>query len=301
MPKTGLNWNWVAAGAGAALAGLAAGAFGLAYFSTHPVRVPLWRSPDHDGMPHEPARFASRDGLTLEGWFVPASPALATIVLCHGFPMNRSEMLFWAKPLHAAGFSLLLFDFRALGKSEGKLCTIGTDEVNDLLGALDYLDARPGTPRPIGVFGLSMGGAVALQVAAQDERVAAVATHGAYATLDSAIDQRGRQVLGPLGPALSGPAKRIGRRWIPRDPRDVAPVRLIGAISPRPLLLLHGARDRTVAVADAHALYQAAREPKELHYVPGGHHFWVPRREQPAYFARLTAFFRQALGAREEG
>lgn len=298
MSGARLSPAWVAAGTGLALAGLAASSFGLAWLSTHPPRVPLWRTPDQDGLPYECVEFPSRDGIPLSGWFIPSPESLGAVVLCHGFPMNRCEMLFWAAPLHAAGFDLLLFDFRALGRSGGDRCTIGAEEVQDLLGALDHLESRADCAGPIGVFGLSMGGAVALQVAARDQRIAAVATHGAYATLDSAIDQRGRFYLGPFGPALSGPARLIGRRWLGRDPRTVAPVREIGAIAPRPVLLLHGTRDRTVSVADAHALYRAAGEPRELRLVPGGLHVFVPRRARAATLDTVCAFFRRALASR---
>ncbi|MCC6727789.1 MAG: alpha/beta fold hydrolase [Chthonomonadales bacterium] len=286
----------------AALAGaaagalLAAGSFALAYFGTHPVRLPLWRSPAGEGMPSEDVEFASRDGLRLSGWFVPARGARAVVVLCHGHPFNRCEMLFWARMLWPR-YHLLLFDFRAMGRSGGNTCTIGHEETRDLIGAVDYLARRPETRGlPVGVVGLSMGGAAALMAAAEDPRIRAVATHGAYARLDRAIAQRGRVVLGPLGPALSRPATLVGRRWLGVDPCDVAPVKAIERIAPRPVLLMHGERDRIISPEDGRLLARAGGPTAELWEVPGSGHQRVAPGARAEYSRRLNAFLVRALG-----
>jgi alpha-beta hydrolase superfamily lysophospholipase len=247
-------------------------------------------------MPFEDVVFPSRDGLRLSGWFVPSPGARAGIILCHGFPGHREEVLLWARMLYPEGFHLLLFDFRALGQSEGDLCSIGYHEVNDLLGAVDYLTARPEMQGlPLGVFGLSMGGAVSLMTAAQDERIAAVATHGAYASLDRAIAQHCRVYAGPFGSLLEKQASWWGRRWFPMEPRCVSPVDVVERIAPRPVLLFHGARDFIARPDDAHALYGAAGEPKQLQFLPHSWHRRIHAKDQPAYEKLLTEFFRDHL------
>jgi uncharacterized protein len=275
---------------------MALGSLAFAYLSTHPPRRPIRSTPEDIGIPSEDIAFSSRDGLCLSGWFVPSPGARAGMVLCHGFPGNREEVLFWARMLYPQGVHLLLFDFRALGRSEGSLCSIGYHEVNDLLGAVDYLTARPEMQRlPVGVFGLSMGGAVALMTAAQDERIAAVATHGAYASLDRAIAQHCRVYMGPFGPLLDRQARWWGRRWFPLEPRCVSPVDVVGRIAPRPVLLLHGERDFIVRPDDARALYHAAGEPKQLHLLPRSWHVRIDAEERPAYEKTLAEFFCNSL------
>jgi fermentation-respiration switch protein FrsA (DUF1100 family) len=284
---------------GAAGITMGLGSLAFAYLSTHPVRRPLRSTPDDYGLPFEDIVFPSRDGMRLSGWFVPFPGARAGVILCHGFPSNREEMLFWARMLYPEGFHLLLFDFRALGESEGDLCSIGYHEVNDLLGAVDYLTARPEMQGlPVGVFGLSMGGAVSLMTAAQDERIAAVATHGAYASLARAIAQHCRVYVGPLGPLLDRQASWWGRRWFPLEPRCVSPVDVVGRIAPRPVLLFHGGRDFIVRPDDAHALYRAAGEPKQLHLLPRSWHVRIDAEEQPAYEKTVMEFFRKYLKGR---
>lgn len=289
-------WKRAALGIGVLGAAIGLGSWALAYLTTHPLRLPVRRPRDLDDASLEDVVFPSRDGLRLSGWMLPAPEARAGIVLCHGSHSNRAEMLFWARMLRRRGYHLLLFDFRTRGRSEGKRFSIGYYEIQDLEGALDYLLSRPEMAGlPVGVFGLSMGGAVALMTAAKDSRIAAVATHGAYARLDRAIAQRGRLLLGPLGPLLSVPATWWGMRWLPVKPERVSPMEVMAQIAPRPVLVMHGARDRIVSPDDARALYRAAKAPKELLILPRSWHVRIHRAEQPGYEEILGAFFEKHL------
>ncbi len=281
-------------------AGWAAGTLAYAWLATHPARLPILHGKKENDPEWQGVTFPTSDGLNIAGWFAAANPANGPaqggVILCHGHPMNRVEMLPWARLMHHAGFHTLLFDFRALGQSEGTLCSIGYHEVKDLLGAVAYLDARPEMDGlPIGAYGISMGGAVCLMAAAQEPRLAAVATHGAYASLDRAIDQRGRAVLGPAGVAFSRPAAYWGKRWMSADPATVSPLAVVSQIAPRPVLLMHGARDRIVNPADARALYEAAQQPKTLTLWPRSWHVRIHPEERPTYEATLKAFFQSNL------
>lgn len=285
----------VAAAAGTGLA-LGLASLAMAYLGTHPRRRPLAGTPADEDLHYDDVQFTSHDGIRLSGWFIPCPGARSTIVLCHGFPNNRSEMLPWVRMLKEADANLLLFDFRAMGLSEGDLCSIGSEEVKDLQGALDYLSTREeAADLPIGAFGLSMGGAVAIMTAAQDQRIRAVATHGAYATLDRAIDQRSRLFLGPLHPALAHPIKWWARRWSPVHPRLVSPLDTIGEIAPRPVLVLHGGRDMIARSQDARDLYQCAGPPRQLAIFPRSWHVKIDAGEQSKYERTVIDFFRSSL------
>jgi fermentation-respiration switch protein FrsA (DUF1100 family) len=292
----------IAIGAGVLLGGAlwALGTSGFAWLAAHPPRIPVMSPFKPTGFDLEPVTFPARDGVRIAGWFAPATesehPARGGIILCHGHPMNRTEMLPWARLFQPAGFHLLMFDFRALGQSEGNLCTIGYHEVRDLLGAADYLTARPEMKGlPLGAYGISMGAAVILMAAAQDERFAAVATHASYASLDTAIEQRGRMFLGPAGPAFSRPARYWAKRWLEVDPCRVSPLEMVASIAPRPLFLSHGKRDITISPADARALYAAAGEPKTLRMLPRSWHVMIHSSDRPEYEAELLRFFTENL------
>jgi dipeptidyl aminopeptidase/acylaminoacyl peptidase len=294
------------------LIGLGAGAFGigaalaagstlLAYFATHPPRRPVQLTPAQFGAHFLDITFPSRDGIALQGWLVPArdpDSAPGGIILCHGMSANREEMLPWAEALWGDGFAVLMFDFRAGGESGGDLCTAGRDEAQDLLAAVDYLSGRPDAERlPLGVFGFSMGGAAAIVAAADDARILAIATHGAFASLDRAIKQRCRLHFGPFGPVAEQMTVWIGARtgWFPFPPDSISPVGAVARLAPRPILLLHGMSDRIIPVEDAQALHAAAGEPKQMHLMPGSGHFDIHPDQLADAQARLVGFFRHYL------
>jgi fermentation-respiration switch protein FrsA (DUF1100 family) len=203
-------------------------------------------------------------------------------------------MLSEARVLHKAGFHVLLFDFRALGESEGQVCTLGHSEVQDLLGATDYLLGRvEAQGLKLGVMGLSMGGAVCLMTTAQDARIQAVATHGAFGSLESAIRRRAELFTGFLAPVTAKMATQFGKRWLPLS--ESSPLSLVSRIAPRPLLLLHGVKDHIIPLKEGEKLYTEAQEPKELVRLPRSYHVGVHPEEQEMYNQKIVEFFTASL------
>ncbi len=273
------------------------GALAIAYFSTHPPRRSPHRTPEQFGAAYEEVTFPAADGTPLTGWLVPAQSPRAALLLTHGMLANRADMLPWAQWLWEAGYSLLMFDFRGSGQSGGSLCTMGLHEPEDVKGALDFLQTRPETAElPAGILGFSMGGTVAILAAASDPRLQAVATHGAYATLDRVIRQRCIRHFGPLAPLVGWQTRRIGRRWFPAESVEaVSCLEAVRRIAPRPILLLNGARDPIVPPDNAHDLHAAACAPKDLCILPHTAHPYPSRRDEPDYRRQVLAFFERAF------
>ncbi|MCS6860049.1 MAG: alpha/beta hydrolase [Abditibacteriales bacterium] len=272
------------------------GSYLWAYFSIHPPKWKPRRTPQSVGVAYENVKFQSLDGMRLAGWFAPATDATAVIILCHGFPGTRSEVVDHLAFLHRAGFNVFTFDFRGRGESAGNTCTIGYREVNDLLGAVRYLRARPETKsQKIGVLGLSMGGAVCIMGAAREKEIAAVVADAPYARLDRAVHQRFRAFLGPLAPVFRVPAQFFGERLADFKVADVAPLNEVARISPRPLLLIHGTSDFLITPTDSKMLHAAARAPKQLWLVPGARHTKAYQVAGKEYERRVTEFFQKAL------
>lgn len=281
------------------------GAAFIAYIATHPPRRRVRKTPAKFHAPFEDVTFPARDGVSLSGWYIPAPVSdekpRGAIVLCHGMSAHRAQSLFWAEPLWKAGFALLLFDFRGNGLSEKTLCSAGFSEPNDLLGAVDFLSAHEELQEvPFGVFGFSMGGATAIMTAAQDERIRAIATHGAFASLESAIAQRCRLHFGPLKPLAQWYMLRVAMRrgWFPAPVSEVAPVSVVSQITPRPLLLLHGAHDLVVKPKDAQDLHAAAGMPKALVVFPRSGHHRIHRPVREDARVLLVEFFCEHLAKR---
>lgn len=278
-----------------------AAAWLLVYWGTHPVRIPVPRQPPRELEPCEDITLRTTDGIELSGWFLPRPGARATVILCHGHQFNRLQMAGMPQVLSGLPLQYLLFDFRRAGRSGGHVSWIGAEEWRDVMAAVDWLEQdERAAGKPVGVFGLSMGGAAAILAAAEDPRIDAVATQGAYADLDSALRQRCRLILGFLHPVLYAPTRWLGIRRLGRDPASVAPSEAAPRIAPRPLLLLHGAHDLFVAPQDARVLHANAREPKELVLLPHSWHVTVSPADWELYQSALRRFFHQHLVAVSE-
>lgn len=264
----------------------------LAVAAVHPPRAPLFLTPFDLQVPYDSIVISSRDGIPLSGWWIPHPRARGVAVLCHGYVANRCEVLGVGLELHRMGLSCLLFDFRGHGESGGRFTTIGVKEVNDALGAVDFV-AQFGLP--ILLFGSSMGGAVAILTAARHERVGAVIADSAYARLSQAADTWWEAGFGKVLGKLCRPVKYLALLFTRTRLSEAEPVREIGKIAPRPLLLIHGDRDHLVPIQHAYALYQSAGEPRTLWVASGSGHVQARVDQPEQYYEQIARFVDQWL------
>jgi uncharacterized protein len=270
---------------------------GLWYLRLHPVRVAIDDDPDAHGIPYEPVSFPSRlDGTSLKGWYMPASPSTGrAIVIAPGIDDNRlvsGVTLGLAPVLVAAGFDVLAFDLRGEGESGDGPITFGAREQWDVLGAVDAARAR-GASR-VGVLAFSLGAGAAILAAAGSDAIDALVTDSAFADLEETL----RRELERAG--IPAPVVSYGLLFYPflagADLGSVSPVSAIGAIAPRPILLIHGTEDETVDVEDSGRLLAAAdARTTERWLVPGGRHTKSYLVDPEAYAARVLAFFERAM------
>jgi dipeptidyl aminopeptidase/acylaminoacyl peptidase len=243
----------------------------------------------------EEVRFRSADGLLLSGWFIPGTNR-ATIVLAHGYGHTRAETLPHADYLHRAGYSVLVFDFRSRGESEGDETTGGLREPLDIQGAVDYLTSRGDVdPKRIGAQGISLGAASTLMAAASTPEIRAVVAESAFSSLRGVVATSFEHFAGfpafPFAPVTTF----ITERRLEGDADDVVPTEAIARISPRPVLLIHDLDDDVIPGDSGNALYAAASEPKDLWLVAGADHAKAWQQEPAEYERRVLAFWKQAL------
>ena len=262
---------------------------------THRHTLEQARSPAEVGLAFEEVAFPARDGLVLRGWWIPAPGADRAIISLHGQGGSMDPDLQYLPDWHVAGFHVLMFDFRAHGRSPGQVSTVGYLERQDAQGAVDFVRAR-GIER-IGFLGFSMGGMVAMLSAPLCPEVGAVVSDGAPARLWTGLAGRGLEwgvppwlarPLGWLTIALTSLRLRVNLfRY--------EPVRSVGRISPRPLLLIHGDRDPYVRPAEFEALLAAARPPVEVWRVPEAGHRTVDQLYPEEWRRRVVGFFDRYL------
>ncbi|MGH7825530.1 MAG: alpha/beta hydrolase [Candidatus Binatia bacterium] len=228
------------------------------YISIRPPKIVSPLTPRDLKMRYEDVSFRTADGLTLRGWYIPSvKPAGKTLILLHGYPADKGNILPVLAFLHE-DFNLLLFDFRYLGESEGSYSTAGAKEVEDLLAAIQFLKSRG--IEEVGVWGFSMGGAVALMAIEKAPEIGAVVSESSYASLAEMALQLFRI------PLVNYPLAYLVGFWanlfLGIDLSDVSPAERIRHTR-IPILLTHSSADAVIPFSHARSLQKAlANNPR---------------------------------------
>ena len=142
----------------------------------------FYHEPPQFGLRFEGVRFSSADGTQLHAWFLPGSaPVRGTIVFFHGNAANISNHLYAVRWLPPAGYSVLLFDYRGYGESEG--FPDRASAIADGVAAIRYARGRTDVdPRRLVVYGQSLGAALAMSALAEagTEGVRALVAESAF-------------------------------------------------------------------------------------------------------------------------
>lgn len=257
------------------------------WLAVRPPRIAIPLRPDDYRLAVEDVTIRADDGVRLAGWLIPR-PGAPTIVLLHGYPAEKADLLPIAAAL-APHFAILLVDQRYFGGSEGRATTLGFRERADLARVLDFLEARGATT--VGVFGFSLGGAVALLTAAEDARIRAIAAYAPFADLKTL----GHELYGWMWLArypFVGAMLLWARLAFGADITNPSPADAAARVAV-PVLLVHSRQDEQIPFRHAERLRAAlAGNPRaEFEFMERGRH-----GELPAGFeGRLAQFFRRAL------
>jgi uncharacterized protein len=253
------------------------------WLAVRPPRIAVPLRPDEFRLAVEDVTVTADDGVKLAAWLLPR-PGAPAVVLLHGYPAEKADLLPIAAAL-APRFTVLLLDQRYFGASGGRVTTIGYRERGDLRRALDVLAARGFTP--VGVFGFSLGGAVALLAAAEDPRIRAVAAYAPFADLRTL----GYELYGWMW-VLKYPFVELLRGWsrlfLGHDITMVSPERAAAALTV-PVLLVASREDEQIPFDHAERLRKAlaGNARAEIVVMDRGRHGELPR----GFEARLAEFF----------
>ncbi|HPP29520.1 MAG TPA: alpha/beta fold hydrolase [bacterium] len=234
-----------------------------------PARMPVYLLPSDMGLPYENIILKTVDGKNLKGWFIPSSKGKGVIICLHGYPSNKSDILPVVSFLYPE-FSLLLFDFRAHGESEGKITYFGLKEFMDVRAAMDFIKSRDDIKNNrIGIWGYSLGGAVGIITSAKYEGIDAIVTDSAFANFPEMVTHYYKN-LGPLKYIFSFLSRLLGRYVLGADFIENSPEFFIESIK-SPILIIHSREDDFVPYQHAQRLFNKAPQPKKLFTVEGAH------------------------------
>jgi len=219
-------------------------------------------TPGEWGMDYTDLLIRTSDGVDLHAWWIPSglsdqgsdgssSEPRGAVVVAHGNGGNIEHRLGLARAFHHLGYSVLLFDYRGYGKSSGAPSEEGV--YLDAEAAYDHVtEAEAVPPSKIVIYGESLGGGVAIELARRRECFALV-TESAFLSIRDVAAHHYRWL--PV-------------RWLARQRFDnVAKLPDIRT----PYLAIHSPDDEIVPYFHAEGLFDAANEPKALVTTRGGH------------------------------
>jgi fermentation-respiration switch protein FrsA (DUF1100 family) len=224
------------------------------------------------GIAGEDVFLQTEDDVRIHAFYLDVPTASRALLFLHGNAGNASHRLPNAAQLARLDCSVLLLDYRGYGLSEGRPSEAGV--YADARAGLRYLIDSRGFPESrVVLFGRSLGGAVAVDLA-MERNLAGVVLESSFS---SAADVA-RKVGGPLFALLAG-----------------ARFDSVGKIDrvKAPLLFFHGDRDRVIDPALGRRLFAAAPEPKSFETIPGAGHNDTTEFGGKRYFRRIREFLDQ--------
>jgi alpha-beta hydrolase superfamily lysophospholipase len=226
-----------------------------------------WPGANTAGMDDVWIDMPEHDGARLHGLWLPSPAADAPVLLyLHGARWNVAGSSPRIRRLNELGFSVLAIDYRGFGKSSAGLPS-EESAAEDARAAWDWLGRHaPGRPRYI--FGHSLGGAIAIDLARSVQDEAGVMVEATFTSIPDVVS-----------------SFRWG--WLPVGPQRFASIDKLAGIG-SPLLVVHGSADPLIPAALGRQLFEAASEPKRFVLIEGGNHHNTQSRAMDQY--------RQALG-----
>ena len=257
----------------------------IAYVVTHAARATV---PTADlGAPYEQVEFTTADGLRLKGWYIRSHNRAAVI----SFP-GRASSQKRAKLLARHGYGVLLFDRRGEGESEGDPNTFGWQGERDIHAAVAFLQRQPDVdPGRIGGIGLSVGGEMMIEAAAESSDLKAIVSEGASSrsVRDEIANGSGWQEL--IGNSVATTATAVFTNNLPPSTLKSLVPKISGAA-----FFVYGQRGQPAERPANRAFYAAARGHKAIWEVPGSGHIGGTEARPEEYERRVTEFFDRWLG-----
>ena len=253
-------------------------------------------TPADVGLKYEEINILTGDGLRLNGWLVKAGQqARGTVLFLHGVGDCKIAGIPYAKLFYEQRFNSFLYDSRRHGESEGTYCTYGYHEKDDVVRIIDYLSSRSDIRLgKVGVFGTSMGAAVAIQAAAIDKRVVAIVAENSFATLRSIFDDYQRRMIKLPFHYLRNIVIKRSEHIAQFKANDVSPLESVANIN-LPIIFIHCTNDRLINPKYSRMLYDSTNPPKELFAIEGAAHNDAWSIGGARYENKLTEFFSKNL------
>lgn len=269
----------------------------------------------------EDVEFWAADGLSLRGTLLlrrdRAAPPRGMIVFAPEYKNSRETVARYCRALWEAGYDLFAFDFRNQGESAEESGYTPRQwpsdrELRDMEGAFAFIEEwlrKAGRPVEYGLFGTSRGAGAGIIAAAGRSQVRAIVSDSAFSP-DRVLEhyfKRYAEVFATVELIYRNHPPEFWRflRWCVFTAHRFkfgcsfpSVQRALSAMSPRPMLFIHGARDSYINESQSRLLYAVASQPRYLWIVGSAKHNQAVIVEPEEYARRTVDFFDFHLAGR---
>jgi uncharacterized protein len=260
----------------------------------HPRKVNWDKKPADFNLPAEEITLVSFDSTVLKGIWVRHDTARQhpVIVLLHGVGNCKERWLPTAAWLWQQGYSLVMMDSRAHGQSGGSCCSYGYYEKKDVSRLLDYLLTRD-TALRVGVWGHSLGGAIALQAMAYDKRIQFGIVESTFTHFRNIVYDYQSRLFKVSSRTFADNAIERAARQGGFEPDSIVPCLAAERVQ-CPVFMAHGTEDERIKFEYGRINFEHLATPNKTFYpVQGAHHNDLSRYGGTEYATAILHFLKQ--------
>ncbi len=216
-----------------------------------------------------------------------------TLILTHGIRSKKEQWLNSVKGISDKGWNCVAIDLRAHGQSTGKYCTFGVEEKKDISNVLNYLEKNEKLSKNYGIWGSSLGGAVALQCLAHESRFKFGIVESTFSEFRTVAIDYFENSLGFRSEILGNYLVNRSGKVAEFDPDAASPLVAAKNVS-QPILMFHGTADKNISIDYGRANYSALQsQDKKWVEIKNGGHNGMANADLDLYFKELNAFLKK--------
>jgi len=244
------------------------------YMIINPPRITEKFTPEDYGLAYEKLAINSIDSLKISAFHIKAKSASNNvIILVHGIGSCKEHLIPSARMLSEMNINAIALDLRAHGESDGQYCTYGYYEKHDIRRIVDNLLAE-NPEANIGIWGNSLGGAVALQALEDDKRIKFGIVESTFTELDKIVFDYQKRFTGGIGfKSVTDYVLRKASKIASFDPNVVKPI-ISASNLEQPVFLAHGDSDDNISVTYGKELFQALTSAESKCFIVAGGEHW---------------------------
>lgn len=240
---------------------------------------------------------SATDHLKLVADYVPAAHATKkTIVVAHGYMDTKERMASYIRLYHRLGYNVLAPDDRASGESQGRYITFGWLDRLDYVKWVKQIIRRNGKQSQIGLFGVSMGGAMVMMMSGEKlpSQVKAIIEDCGYTSIKTELGYQLKELFNLPEFPLLYTAALVGRIKLGFNFLKASALTQLKK-NKLPIFFIHGAKDTFVPTWMVKENYRATHAPKQLWIVPKAKHAGSFQMDPATYAEKTGAFFARYL------